>query len=764
MLRFLLIISLFALSGCDGCIQPQDIGVREKLEVVLAKKQEWINSGVEISGRAKVTDINIVPTELNFCSEGGVINKDFLVKPGMSSYALPFDLRSGDKISFSVIGSKICKSDDGKTRHIKIDESCSKQEKEYVAKILNKEDCSDGVCPNKYLVGYAEWLNGKEYWSINEEEEKKSVEGAIKLDCSELRSVADKIDTYLLNTVCGKICSTGESDCIQVESFTGKEKLIENLKSVKNQEDGEKIATAVKELSEEMKSYIPLLSVELKDESFEHIDGIRTNYDHGIRGNYSRSEKLVFNLVNYGKGGYNIRVTKTINPDNSLYIHVANDLPGHKPGSSEDISVDISRVNDVEYIDKIVKQLNERAGTIYYGIKDHGCGYKNQGQFAIYVRTKSPPVKTFSSIYNFFDKAVKEAFFGSNYKGSKINNSEFFDAGDSPTRRLYESFIASNRTTTIRSTIVALLTLYIVLYTLYYFFGLSHISIYDFLIICIRIGIIAQLLRDSSWNFFYNNAFSLFVNAPTQLMEIANFRGGNANVFEFLDLPLNRFLSWHSVLVMVSLIFYGPLGIVAFCLMIWGIIMVSLSIFNALFSFITSVAIIALLLSLAPLFIICVLFQYTRRIFLEWIKYLAKFALHPVVLLIFISLISQMMDYIVYSVLNIEVCSKCVIEIDLKIIKPCIFYAFAPKYMPNIAAIIAFIILGHAMKAVVNASSEISDTLFGSYVQDDPGKEYKQTILGIAGFDDESKARRGDGPAQSARRQTPQIPNRPSGS
>lgn len=446
-----------------------------------------------------------------------------------------------------------------------------------------------------------------------------------------------------------------------------------------------------------------------------------------------------------------------------MYISVSDKFPEHKPGENQaDISVDISKVHDME---NLKGKLKDKTGTIYYGIRDHGCDYKNEGQFSINLTTKEPPTKTFSAIYNFFDEKVKTAFFGSNYKDPNAIHSD-----TSPVKSLYENFIKSSRTNTIRSTIISLLVLYIILYTLYYFFGLTHISIYEFLIICVKIGIIAQLLQDNSWDFFYNNAFSIFINTPKQLIEIANFRGTTSNVFEFLDLPLNRFLSSHSVLLIVSLIFSGPLGIVSFCLVIWGLITVSLSIFNALFSFITSIAIVALLLSLAPIFIICLLFAYTRQMFHNWVKNLARFAIHPVVLLIFISLISQVMDYIVYSVFDFEVCSTCILNINLKIFNPCIFYGYASKYTPNITAMMAFVILGHAMKALVEASSTISDSLFGAYVASEPGRQYQQSLMGTVGLDEQSVQRRERGGAsqqsgtsrpqipQGTQRSTPQIP------
>lgn len=760
-------VILFLLSGC-GCIKPEgSSGLREKLDIV-STEQKWVDSGVCISDKIKVTEINIIPDKVNFCSQ----YKDFAIRPGKNSVQLPFALKIGDTIRFSIVGSKVCESNNGMITYKKIDENCGEGEKEYFSHILNQEECQGEICPNKYEIGNAQWLNGKEYWSSeldqSEREEIKNVISSIKqqgenVDCSKLsESSASKIDTRILNLLCRRICKfssgSGNKDCAYIEynSIEG-----EISRSV-NIEDISKI---LKE--KQVKTDITLLRISMSDESFEHISGggICTNCDHKINNDHP-VPKLTFELGNSnGKGGFNIRVTRIPNLEKSLYISVSDKFPEHNPGETqEDIPVDISKVYNTQYMEGLKEKLKDKSGTIYYGIRDHGCDYKkNEGQFSINLTTKEPPVRTFSAIYNFFDEKVKTAFFGSSYKDTNAIHSD-----TSPVKSLYQSFVASNRTNTIRSTIVSLLVLYIVLYTLYYFFGLSHASIYEFLIICVKIGVITQLLNDNSWSFFYNNAFSIFVNAPKQLIEIANFRGTTSNVFEFLDLPLNRFLSTHSVLLIVSLIFSGPLGIVSFCLVIWGLITVSLSMFNALFSFITSIAIVALLLSLAPLFIICLLFGYTRQMFHNWVKNLARFAIHPVVLLIFISLISQVMDYIVYSVFNFEVCPTCILNLNLKIFNPCILYGYASKHAPNITAMMAFVILGHAMKALVEASSTISDSLFGVYVANEPGRQYQQSLMGTVGLDEQSIQRRAGQQSgtpsrrpqipQSAQRSAPKIP------
>ncbi|WP_341810700.1 type IV secretion system protein [Wolbachia endosymbiont (group A) of Campoletis raptor] len=786
MLKFLLIIPFFFLSGCGEhhCIKPENLsGLREKLDIV-STEQKWVDSGVNISDRIRVTEIGIVPSKVNFCPKQ---YEDFAIGPGENSVTLPFALKEGDTISFSVIGSKVCKDKESETkiRYVKIDEKCSEQETEHFAHVLNREGCQGEICPNKYIIGDAQWLNGKEYWDsdFSQLSQDTNIINSIKqgesVNCSELSSdQKNKTDTRILNLLCGRICKfpsdSGNKGCAYIEYNSIEGEIFNALNSSGESVIAETISNVLKE--KQVKTDITLLRVHMDGEDFEHIPtgGICTNCDYKIE-KYHRTPSLTFSLCSRNdehcydrndKGGFNIRVAKNHSLENSLYISVSDKLPEHKPGENQaDISVDISKVHDTEYMEGLKEKLKEKKGTIYYGIRDHGCDYKNEGQFSINLTTKEPPTKTFSAIYNFFDEKVKTAFFGSNYKDPNAIHSD-----TSPVKSLYESFIKSSRTNTIRSTIISLLVLYIILYTLYYFFGLTHISIYEFLIICVKIGIIAQLLQDNSWDFFYNNAFSIFINTPKQLIEIANFRGTTSNVFEFLDLPLNRFLSSHSVLLIVSLIFSGPLGIVSFCLVIWGLITVSLSIFNALFSFTTSIAIVALLLSLAPIFIICLLFAYTRQMFQNWVKNLARFAIHPVVLLIFISLISQVMDYIVYSVFDFEVCSTCILNINLKIFNPCIFYGYASKYTPNITAMMAFVILGHAMKALVEASSAISDSLFGAYVASEPGRQYQQSLMGTVGLDEQSVQRRERGDAsqqsgtsrpqipQGTQRSTPQIP------
>uniref|UniRef100_A0A1B0G599 Uncharacterized protein n=1 Tax=Glossina morsitans morsitans TaxID=37546 RepID=A0A1B0G599_GLOMM len=88
----------------------------------------------------------------------------------------------------------------------------------------------------------------------------------------------------------------------------------------------------------------------------------------------SRNGKSCYNTND--KGGFSIRVTKNHSLENSLYISVSDKFPEHKPGENQaDISVDISKVHDLE---NLKGKLKDKTGIIYYGIRDHGCDYKNE--------------------------------------------------------------------------------------------------------------------------------------------------------------------------------------------------------------------------------------------------------------------------------------------------------------------------------------------------------------------------------------------------
>ncbi len=743
------------MSYASSCIHPMDIGIRQESTVVSAK-QKWVDSGITVSHEEEIENIEILSNKVSLCK--GKRNKTFIVEAGKrNEYKLPFPLYAGDKIMFSVVGSKMCIKQDDTQEYKTINGQCDKGSQEYFAKVLNKWDCKYEVCPNKHVMHTkdAVWLHGKEYWGSNMKKEDidksaKQLTEVIKNygdDKNALNQILqdayneyDEIDTYILNFMFGNICDyniislslSNYPQCVMTYSINDDDlfKLLESsIKEKRYKYIGKLISDFLEGKQKSKGTSIPGLSVKLSSEDFGR-NSIRTNHGYEITKDHNEDDTVSFNLPEQSYGGYNIMISVIQQGDfgRDLYIHIDDNdkIPEHSPGndSQKDIIVNDGNIGTA---------LKGKKGTIYYGVKDYGCDYKdNEGEFNINLTIVRQSKKIVSSIYKFFINKVKEKF--------------SLSTRESHVKNIYERL-----TKGIRPMIISLLVLFIVMYTLCYFCGLSNISVYEFLMICIRIGVVAQLLSDGSWNFFYGNLFSFFENVPSQLMGIVNYgEESNGGMFAVFDESFDRFFSWRSWQLMISLIFSGPFGIVLFCLTIWGTVVIAKSLFNALFSFATYGVIIALLVALAPIFIVCILFKYTRRMFMLWIGGMATFGLQPVILIIVMQLIMSAMRYVVYSIFNFTACTQCILSINplnvvpiinsvvsADILSICLLNGYVADYFPDICAIMSFIILAHSLKAMVEFSFNISQALFSntSMPIEGPGKQLRQSVLETMGLE-----------------------------
>ncbi len=81
--------TVFFLSGCGEhhCIKPENLsGLREKLDIV-STEQKWVDSGVNISDRIRVTEIDIVPSKVNF-----VLSSMQILQLGLGEMTLHYHL------------------------------------------------------------------------------------------------------------------------------------------------------------------------------------------------------------------------------------------------------------------------------------------------------------------------------------------------------------------------------------------------------------------------------------------------------------------------------------------------------------------------------------------------------------------------------------------------------------------------------------------------------------------------------------------------
>lgn len=273
--------------------------------------------------------------------------------------------------------------------------------------------------------------------------------------------------------------------------------------------------------------------------------------------------------------------------------------------------------------------------------------------------------------------------------------------------------------------------------------------------------------------FFNNHLFKLFTEAPIQLISIMTGQDPDTSTsFEFLDIILYRFSLSESWLQILALLFAGPVGWVSVVLIFWGLVVLFLTIATAVITYLISIILIGLLLSIAPFFIICILFRRTKAIFDSWIKSLVQTAMQPVIIFASFALLTQVIDNIIYAMFNFESCDVCVLrpefDIGITTIGFCLLEFLLPLGFSPVSVftdnvrdsvnsdtvmfiglpmpivnILIFVIMANATKHFVGSSGEMCTSIFGSFANLSMVAEgAKESALGIIGMDQNSRMQR----------------------
>ncbi|MFV9874906.1 MAG: type IV secretion system protein [Rickettsiales endosymbiont of Dermacentor nuttalli] len=216
------------------------------------------------------------------------------------------------------------------------------------------------------------------------------------------------------------------------------------------------------------------------------------------------------------------------------------------------------------------------------------------------------------------------------------------------------------------TSIRALLTLFIIMYAISFIFGLVLISQLDLVLRVMKMGLILALTSPNSWQFFYSNFFDLFIDGSAQLVNMMNGNGGSVNnPFVFADHVMAVLLfSKTAVFRLIALLFASKFGIIYLVMILYGTFIYIGAMFKAVVVYIMAYIATGLLISLAPIFIPCILFNMTRHVFDNWLKYLGKYALEPVILLTGLSILTQILLTTI-GIFGFGVCWKCVIPFNL---------------------------------------------------------------------------------------------------
>ncbi|WP_265024895.1 TrbL/VirB6 family protein [Wolbachia endosymbiont (group B) of Protocalliphora azurea] len=464
---------------------------------------------------------------------------------------------------------------------------------------------------------------------------------------------------------------------------------------------------------------------------------LRLNHDYKIKG-ITPGSSVMLAIASNGnyqlhRGGYHVEVTRSCNFDGGkkLYVYLG-DNPPRDPSAR--------KTNDfkkVKRLDKITEDnvdyyiidgshlVNEESKKIYFGINvenvekdditDKDSKYYEDNKYTVNLFLKR-------KINDFISSTVNKIF-------------DFITDGSEDGIKIpYEGYRKG-----LLQGIRALLILYVIFTVVGYMLGTIQLSKFDFIIRIFKIAFIAFAFSDRSWEFFGTTLSGLFIEGSIYLVDsFSGYIGEGGKKFAFLDLTAGVLFTGETWLKFLSLMLSGPFGFIAFLAILYATFVFLRCIISATFKYVISTVLVAFLLSLAPLFIVFILFQQTKTLFDNWIKTLAHVSLQPVILFSSLSLLNQLMYSVLYNLTNFSACYQCLISVNFLSYDLCLMKSILPLgYSPGTSVDVAlstgeragghfaalpidliqafiYLIIASAMEAFVSISETMAQALFSS--------------------------------------------------
>ncbi len=297
----------------------------------------------------------------------------------------------------------------------------------------------------------------------------------------------------------------------------------------------------------------------------------------------------------------------------------------------------------------IVKQDIEKykGGKLYFKILDTDYS-DNAGQYIVVIKSGVRNVG-FDPFAQLADK-FKEMFFGSGADNLGL------------VPQLYNNILKQPG---FRKTVSALLSMYIMFMGMGFLIGITKFTKHELFNRIFKVLIISVLISvDTSWQFFYDNFFNLFINGLQQLVgyiqEAAT--GGKTQGGESIIALIFAEQTFSKLLALLLMDFSGFIYCIVFLCLMGFIVAMYL---KAYILYITSLMMIGIIISMAPIFLCFLLFQATKYLFDNWLKQLITYSFQPIILFASLAFLGNMVRDEIYNSLGFKVCAIPIIDIGV---------------------------------------------------------------------------------------------------
>lgn len=291
----------------------------------------------------------------------------------------------------------------------------------------------------------------------------------------------------------------------------------------------------------------------------------------------------------------------------------------------------------------------QASGTIWLKIDDPDGRYDNNSQYYNLVMGKVTYTSGFSSMLTSLINLIKNTV---TTTAERVFKGLTCSDGDDKKTSVCIEYV---------KIITAMLYLYVIIFGMMYIFGLIQHDQVDFILRIVKIAAVIILIQPGSFEFFNTYLFQGFFGFSNTLIAYAT-GAPVSNPFDFITLNMNvLILDETTYYKIIGLIFQGLLGIVAFALLVYGMVSFVCAFFSAFLVYMVSFVGLGMCFAAAPIFIVFLLFNKTSYLFDNWFKLTVKYTVQPVILLVGLIIINGMLTGIIESIFNYYVCFKCTV-------------------------------------------------------------------------------------------------------
>ena len=224
--------------------------------------------------------------------------------------------------------------------------------------------------------------------------------------------------------------------------------------------------------------------------------------------------------------------------------------------------------------------------------------------------------------------------------------------------------------------IQAFLIAYLMLLGMNFAIGAVRMNQMELLLQVGKVIVVAGLLNDNTFNFFNLYLFDLIFKATGEIMGSVLGVGGTlesalSNYFQSI---YGVMLSEIFQLQLLALLGTGLSGLILFLIVMLSLIFFLIPVCEFIVVYILSTLAVAVLLSLAPIFLVAMLFDVTRYLFDNWLSFILRYIFEPVIMFVGICFLSQMFLIYIDYVLGYSVCWKCTMPFQLPFLD--VFFPF----------------------------------------------------------------------------------------